>query len=95
MQEEHISVLSELEKDSSKRTHSTTRKSKKETEESCFTKNIPSYISCVITTLSNFSISLIFTFHCMYYYQLQTALSLVFILSITCVTFVGTFKAHV
>lgn len=55
-------------------------------------KLIPIYISCFFTTSSVFVISCIFCFHCYLYLQLHISFALIFILSVTSVTFVGTFK---
>lgn len=79
--------------DRPRRTLSVTRKIKTDQGEPSFVKNIPSYISCIITTSSNFLICLMFSVHSMYYFQMNATLAAMFVLAVTSITFVGTFKA--
>lgn len=93
MSEEYEVVEPDHDKDHSKRTRSVPRKFTKAYEEPSFTKNIPSYISCIITTSSNFLLSLIFSVHGVYYFNSHLTLAILFTIAVTAVTFVGTFKA--
>jgi hypothetical protein len=76
---------------------SSTSKSReiKEVNMQCFVKNIPSYVSCVISTGSNLLLSIIFVAHCVYYYNMHITLAILFVIANTAITFVGTFKANV
>lgn len=95
MSDEYGDAEPEPEREPSKRTRSVTKRCVKVIEDGDpnFVKNIPSYISCIITTTTNFLLSFIFSTHCVYYYNLYITLAIVFTLSITAITFVGTFKA--
>lgn len=93
MSEEHEVIEPDHDKDTSKRSRSLPRRCSKTSDEASFIKNVPSYISCIVTTMSNFLLSLIFTVHCVYYFNLYFTLAILFTLSITAITFVGTFKA--
>lgn len=75
-----------------RRSRSSSKKCGREQEESIFVKNIPSYISCIVTTSSVFLLNLIFIIHGIYYYDMYITLAILFIIANTSITFVGTFK---
>lgn len=93
MSEEYEVIEPDHDKDHSKRTRSIPRKYTRLNDEPFYVKNIPSYISCITTTSSNFLLSLIFSVHGVYYFNSHLTLAILFTIAITAITFVGTFKA--
>lgn len=95
MPEDYEVEVIEQDKENHRKSRSSSKPRNRESDEQYFVKNIPSYVSCIVTTGSNLLLCMIFTAHCVYYCNMHLTLAILFVIANTAITFVGTFKANV